>query len=273
MTNVQQEADIQPLIAAVRNSAKYRTVSQDLIRYLIARELRAGRTEKETVKAVKSKLHQVAGAYFPGRARYRQWLLQLQRAAQTGDEAWREACCQVMGHHASTRERLPILNRFYAETLAEVGAVDSVLDVACGLNPLSIPWMPLAENARYIACDIYEDLATFLDAFLKLADLQGEGRVCDLINTAPPDAVMLALVLKTLPPLEQIDKAAGINLLRRLKAKYLLVSFPVQSLGGRKKGMAANYEARFQEVIGGEGWPVKQFKFETELAFLIEKHR
>ena len=268
---VQQEADIEALIVAVRNSAKYRTVSEELIRHLMLRELRLGRSDKEAVKAVKNKLHQVAGAYFPGRARYERWLLQLQQASQAGDEAWRSACRRVMQHHASTRERLPFLDRFYAEILSEVGPVESVLDVACGLNPLSIPWMPLAENASYIACDIYEDMMAFLDAFLELAGLRGQGRVCDLISTVPRDEVMLALVLKALPPLEQVDKQAGINLLRQLKAKYVLVSFPVQSLGGRKKGMAANYETRFQAVIRGEGWPVERFQFETELAFLIQK--
>ena len=55
----------------------------------------------------------------------------------------------------------------------------------------------------------------------------------------------------------------------RLQAKYLLVSFPAKSLGGRQKGMVQTYEAQFEGWLEGRGWDVKKFEFENELAFLV----
>jgi 16S rRNA (guanine(1405)-N(7))-methyltransferase len=79
------------------------------------------------------------------------------------------------------------------------------------------------------------------------------------------------VVLKALPPLEQLDRRAGINLLRALDADRMLVSFPARSLGGRAKGMAENYEQRFRAMVADEGWPVERFAFATEIAFLVTK--
>ena len=50
-----------------------------------------------------------------------------------------------MGYHSSTRERLPILEQFYARALADIPPARVVLDLACGLNPLALAWMPLGE--------------------------------------------------------------------------------------------------------------------------------
>jgi 16S rRNA (guanine(1405)-N(7))-methyltransferase len=81
----------------------------------------------------------------------------------------------------------------------------------------------------------------------------------------------LALVLKTIPCLEQVDKTAGQQILENLPARYLLVSFPGRSLGGRAKGMIENYEAHFRNLIKGKDWKLQRFEFQSELAFLIDK--
>jgi len=149
--------------------------------------------------------------------------------------------------------------------------IRSVLDVACGLNPLAQPWMPLAPGAAYYACDIYADMIAFLNDYFRLTGVPGQAQVCDLVADPPRQPVDLALVLKALPPLELLEKRAGLNLLRALNAKYLLVSFPARSLGGRDKGMVEHYAGRFLTVAEAEDWPVERFEFATELAFRVQK--
>ena len=260
------------LTALVLASSKYCSVSPDLVRRLGQAELAKGRKLKEAAKAVKNKLHQVGGAYLPAGTNYGQWLEELRAANRAPTPAsapeFREACLRIMGYHASTRERIPILDRFYAETLASLPPIRSVLDVACGLNPLAIPWMPLAEGAAYHVCDIYAGMVDFVEQYLALLGMPGSSTVCDLATTVPARRVDLALVLKVIPCLEQLDSAAGERLLDALDADWLLVSFPVRSLGGRGKGMVANYERRFRELVEPRGWPVQRFEFSTELAFL-----
>ena len=81
----------------------------------------------------------------------------------------------------------------------------------------------------------------------------------------------MALILKTIPCLEQLDKTAGLRLLETIQAEHILVSFPVHSLGGRSKGMVENYEARFHALVQGKRWAIQRFEFATELAFLVTK--
>jgi len=302
--------DIVELIQMVRASQKYGAIDEDLIRGIGLRELAARGTLKEAVKATKNKLHQVAGAYLDARPPYDEWLSALVEADDGGrtteddrepraenreptDDGGRTTgdrplgdehsklktqnsklalvCREIMRHHASTRERLPFLGSFYATALAGIGPIRSVLDVACGLNPLALPWMPFGADVAYDACDIYADMVDFLNGFFRIAGVRGQAQVCDLISNPPRQPVDLALVLKVFPPLDQLKKDAGRDLLRALDAPYLLVSFPARSLGGRDKGMASSYEARFRALAEAEGWAIERFIFPTELAFLVRR--
>jgi 16S rRNA (guanine(1405)-N(7))-methyltransferase len=265
------------VVEAVLGSSKYRHVSIALVREIGRVELGKGRGMKEAVKAVKNKLHQVAGAYGEGVGEgsnrpYERWLMELREAAGSRDvDAVKDVCRRIMGSHASTRERLPILEEFYGRIFEELPPVGSVIDVACGLNPLAIPWMGLADGAGYVAYDIYDDMMGFLSRALGIMGVKGRGEIRDVVAEPPVEEVDLALVLKAIPCLEQIDKSAGRRLLDGLKAKNMVVSFPVASLGGRNKGMAANYEARFWELAEGREWSVKKLLFKSELVFVVSR--
>lgn len=257
------------LVAAVRSSAKYRHVCAEVVRHVGERELTNRHSLKEAIKATKSKLHQVGAAYLPAQTRYGQWLEELRRAAHSSEADLRAMCARIMSHHASTRERLPILEQFYRTTLREVGSVHTVLDIACGFNPLAIPWMGLLPETAYFAYDMYEDLTAFLGSFFALIGRPGKVEARDVLHNLPSETVDLVYLLKAIPCLEQLEPSAGSRLLERIRARYLLVSFPVASLGGRDRHMLANYEARFRELIRDRGWAVQRFAFESELAFLV----
>jgi 16S rRNA (guanine(1405)-N(7))-methyltransferase len=267
------EADLSRLVQAVGASAKYRPICHELVEHIGRQELAKRRNLREAVKATKNKLHQVGGAYLPDQARYAAWLAELRAVQQPAD--LRPLCRKIMEAHASTRERLPILDEFYATTLADLPSVRSVLDLACGLNPLALPWLPLAEGATYWAMDIYEDMMAFVRDFLALplAGVRGQTQARDVLQLGPLPRVDLALILKAIPCLEQMDKAAGARLLDVIRADYVLISYPAHSLGHRDKGMVANYEARFRQLLTSRPGQVRRFQFSGELAFLISAKR
>lgn len=258
---------LEALVSDILKSPKYNHVCEELVQHIGADELGKRRNLKEAVKAAKNKLHQVGGAFLDGGAA--EWGEALAEAARSGDLP--AACEQIMNHHASTRERLPILEEFYTALFADLPPVRSVLDVACGLNPLAIPWMLLAPGAVYYAYDIYRDMIDLLNMFWPLVGVQGQAAARDMSRFIPPERVDVALVLKTIPCLEQLDKTAGRRLIETINAAFLVVSFPVRSLGGYDKGMAENYETRLHTLLEGKNWPVKRFEFATELAFVISK--
>jgi len=263
---------IDQLIEAVLASSKYRSIDRDFVRYIGMRELARRQNLKEAIKATKNKLHQVGGAYQDSTPRYAVWLDKLRQAAQAGDREYvPDVCKWVMGYHSSTRERLPMLEQFYSTILADLPPINSIIDIACGLHPLAIPWMPLSEHAQYYAYDIYQDMMDFLNECMALLHVQGYGKACNVLQDCPTQRVDVAFMLKVIPCLEQVDKSAGLRLLETINADHLVVSFPAYSLGGRKKDMVANYEARFYELVENKPWSIQRFAFPGELVFLLSK--
>jgi 16S rRNA (guanine(1405)-N(7))-methyltransferase len=176
-----------------------------------------------------------------------------------------------MEQHASTAERLPIIDTFFQTCLASLAPVHSVIDLACGLNPFAIPWMPLADKFTYIACDIYEDMLGLVNTFFHHMRIQGETMPCNLMNGVPENDAQVVLLLKSIPCLEQIKKPFGARILQLIPVRNILVSYPVHSLGGRRKGMETFYRGHFSQIIQAKPWKVTEFSFETELAFLVQK--
>jgi 16S rRNA (guanine(1405)-N(7))-methyltransferase len=261
---------IREIVESVLASRKYQTIAPDLIHAIAAAEMAKGRSRKDALKATKNQLHQSAAAYQAGRMAYDSWLLDLRQSHEDANaEEFRTRLRAILAHHASTAERLPILDDFYRTILADLPPLRSVLDVACGLNPLTLPWMGLPADVIYYACDIYGDQIHFLNEFFHLAGIQGLAEVRNVLDQPPTQHVDLALVLKTIPCLEQMDRSAGVRLLDAINARYLLVSFPVRSLGGRAKGMSASYEAHFEKLAAGRDWSINRFEFDGELAFLV----
>jgi len=264
--------ELDRLVEAIHKSAKYRTVSEEVVRGLGARELAKGRSLREAIKATKSKLHQVGAAYLAGRLPYAQWLERLVQASQDGEPGRiREVCREAMAQHASTRERLPHLDSFFAQLLEPIAPVSSVLDVACGLNPLASPWMPLAPMAQYYGCEMYTDMVAFLNVAMPLLGVQTRIEACDATVSLPAIKTDVALVLKSLPCLEQLVPSCSTALLRQIRSDFVVVSYPVRSLGGRDRGMLRNYEQQLWALVEGEGWTVRRVLFESELVFVVNK--
>ncbi len=258
------------VVAAVRASAKYRHVAPALMETLAARELAAGARPKDAVKSVKNKLHQVAGAYQVEPLQGDAWLAEAQTCRAQGRDM-RPLCRSLMARHASTRERLSILDEFYPTLFGDLPPVNSVLDLACGLNPLALPWMGLAPDAIYHACDIYTDQLELINRWFAIAGQSGEAFLCDLVTAPPALRADVVLLLKAIPCLQQVDREIGRRLLDTIDAPTIIVSYPAHSLGGRKHGMPEQYAAQFARFVEGRAWQVEPFHFATELVYRIRR--
>jgi 16S rRNA (guanine(1405)-N(7))-methyltransferase len=267
------EEQLPELVRLVRESAKYAPIDEVLVAAIGRAELVKRHSLKEAVKSTRNKLHQIGSAFQEKPIPYAKWLEELKALpADLDSPQVREFLIGNMRLHASTAERLSIHEDFFAKTLASIVPLTSILDLACGLNPLNLPWMPTAEHFTYEACDIYSDMTGYVNAFFTHFNIKGSASLCDLTHTVPKTHVQVAFLLKTIPCLEQLDKTAGRRLLEELNAEHILVSFPAHSLGGRSKGMVENYEAHFSELVAGKDWQVTRFEFPGELAFLVRKH-
>lgn len=214
------------IVDRVRRSSRYREVDPSLVERLATEELPKARNPDDAVKRVKRRLHQAVGAF---------------RGGLTGDAAMRS--------HASVRERLPFLATFYSGIWAITGTPSSVLDLGCGLNPLALPHMGLAPDARYVAIDVDERLLGVVRSFLEQSRQPHAVRSVDLVRDVPQDEVDTALMLKLVTTLDHQDPDAATRLLRGIRASHAVVSFTTRSLGGRGKGMERTNRARMDRLV------------------------
>ena len=269
-------------LASILTARKYRSIHPGLVRDIAAAELAKGRSIKEAVKAAKSQLHQSAAAYIRRNLDYDDALRQLQTtvtAAKRGpgsdpsaDPSVRTLLRQLMSAHASTHERLPILDTLYPQIFQRLPPIRSVLDVACGLHPLARPWMPLPAGTPYFAIDIFSDQIDFLNSFFHIMNYAGaaaQHNALDHKSTPPAD---VAFLLQTLPCLEQIESGASERLLHQIDAPTLIVSFPNHTLAGRKHGMAQHYTADFLSRIKKAGWQADSLTYPSELIYIVQRH-
>lgn len=273
------QAVLERLVTEVLASAGYRTLDPALIARIGRDELATRRSFKEAVKATKSRLHQVHGAFQAGKVDYDGWLARLREARgeagtplydlRDGPPAFAAQSLHVMARHASTAERAPILDRFYSTLLPALPAVRTVLDLGCGLHPLAIPWMGLQPGTRYLGYEIDAAQVAFLNAYLALAGISGCVQVRDVHAEPPAEEADLALALKLLPTLDRLGHDGGAALLAALRVPYLVASFPDRTLGGHAKGMGRQYEARFTALVAARGWQAQRFSFPGELVFVV----
>jgi 16S rRNA (guanine(1405)-N(7))-methyltransferase len=264
-------SDLEKVVASIASSKKYGAVCDDTVRRIAERELAHRGSLKAATKATKRRLHQIYGG-FEQPFDYDLAYQQLAAAYLAGSEADIKAASRnILGQHSSTRERLPILDQFYAAILAITGRPESILDLGCGLNPLALPWMGLACDARYIALDIDAERIRFLNRFLPLAGLSPLARCQDVLNQPPRDEADLALLLKMSPSLERQEPGSTLWLLEQLTAPCLVVSYAAKSLGGREKGMPDQYEQQFSQLAQNRDWSVEKLVFETELVFVVQR--
>ncbi|NMB62953.1 MAG: hypothetical protein GYA18_11530 [Chloroflexi bacterium] len=264
--------DKDEVIRQVLEKKKYSHLDKDLVAFIAAEEIKKRASLKEAVKSTANKLHQVGWAYFAQQPDYTTHLHEL--AALPADlhaDMSRQFCLQLMQEHASTRERLSILDEFYTILFSDIRPITSILDLACGFNPLALGWMPVAPDVRYNACDIFDDMNAFLQSFFAHFHIQGKAETCNLLSTIPQEKVQVALLLKTLPCLEQAEKESSRRILTDIRARTLIVSFPVHSIGGREKGMRQHYASQFEALLAELGWNYQKFLFASELAYRIER--
>jgi len=281
--------EIARLAKAILESPKYRGLDlcAETVHDLLARELPLHRSQKDAVKAVRKKLHNVVAPYL-GDPDYAEMADQLERAFQEGRS--RETCSLILSSHASTRERLEILDEFYPRLFDLTGTPQSILDLACGLNPFTFPWMFSASGTvssasgtvssasgtvssarvQYHAYDIHKPRVQLINRFFELQGLAPLAEVRDILIHPPEIAADVAFFFKEAHRFEQRQRGCNRAFWQALRVRWLLVSLPPASLTGRHS-LIDSQRRLLYDNLSGLNWPVTEMLFENELVFCIRK--
>lgn len=246
------------VVSRLRAAAKYRAVHPDTIAEVVAYEAgvlgpRASASQLE--QRVRGRLHKVAALH----------LLTAKPAALRRSADPRE----ILAGHISTAERLPDLDAFYPLILSLVPPPATIADIACALNPFTLPWLRKVSPASYTGYDLNADFAALANDFL--AAYPGcSVRHLDVL-TSTPEPADVALLLKTYHCIEDRQRGAALSLVDRLPARQVVVSFPTRAMNGRPAVFARRHLAELAALAGSRGWACARATLPTEEFIVLDK--
>ncbi len=262
---------VEKVVLDLRGSKKYKFLAEDTIRDVVTLELQKHKSVKNAVKAARKRLHLILASYLseinPAAAGQL-----LDDVFSSGDgEKIKQACLDIMGKHASTRERLPILADFYQRIFQVTGIPRTVADLACAMNPFSYRWMNLPPETAYYAYDNNQQTVALLDTYFQLEKLTTPPEERDVLCNPPQEDFDVVFLFKMYHCLEHRQKGAGLEVLKNIRARWLAVSFPTQNLVGRRSDIFGNYKNALEEYTRDRARDSHILEFDTELVLIIDQ--
>ncbi len=256
-----------PLLDKLLQSKKYRDICPDTVRRVWAECLQKYKKPKDAEKAAREALHGISGAFMtPGEARQLAYDMQDWHIKHTD-----VGLDKMLSRHASTRERLPVsdMDALYGRIFEVTGRPRSVLDLACGIQPLYLG----ARGIKATGVDISRLAVDAVNRFGEVYGMPVSAACADLLSprAIPREHFEMALLFKLLPLLERQKAGAALDVMNAVNADRLVVSFPTRTLGGRNVGMAAQYGEWMESHIPSGRAVAASFETENELFFILGK--
>jgi len=264
--------DINLLIEKIKKSSKYQKleICEDTIRNLLETEFKKYKNTNDAVKSAKKKLHEVVAIYL-GDPNYQSAIQKLTSSFNSNQiDAIKTSCSQIMLEHLSTRERSHILDQFYEKIFEITGKPSTILDLACGLNPLSFPWMQLSNSTNYYAYDIHQTRINFINDYFSLQELKSLARVQDILIDFPCETGDVAFIFKEVHRFENRKRGCTLALLDALSVHYIVISLPPKNKSGRGD-LKERHRNLLYTIIKERPWQVVEIEFENEIVFCLDK--
>lgn len=256
------------IIAQITGSRKYSFLLNDFVRRIAAEESPKYKKDKDKIKAVKNRLHQLYGAFFPDECHKKAHMLLDQY--QSGNNIT-EVSERIAKLHVSTSERIGFVKEFYDYIFNNLVHYRSIADIGCGFNPFCLPWMPMNEIKEYYACDIDRRTSELVNRFFGLLKMPRLASDIDIIADAPCYETDAAFLFKLIPVLENQSQGRGYQVLEKIQAGNIAVTFPVRTLCGKDKGMETNYAEMFEKKLPRKLSILKKCVIGNELIYILSK--
>lgn len=263
---------IDEIVNKIKSSKKYKIILEETIRDVLTSEYSRHKSIKIAEEMAKKKLHRIRAEYL-GEPNYKKVKDSLATAFQSGnDEEIREVCWSIFSKHSSTRERNQLLDDYYKKLFEVTGMPNTVADLACALNPLSFRWMGLPQSVKFYSYDVNEQFIDLINYYFELEGLEPLGIQRDVFSRPPEIQVEVAFLFKMYYCLEHRQTGAGLEVVKNVPAKKVLISFPTINLVAKKTDILGNHESELKKGAEEHGWKLGYIEFENEVVVVVEKN-
>jgi hypothetical protein len=269
-------SEIKEVIAKIKekkefNAIEDRFVRTELIKYLKQNKkalhaIQEGRVRSEdyknAVKAVRAILRRVYGVFLTKEGQKREEYLE------------KEDYEKILETHLSTKERLLIYPTIYQKIFAITGNPKVILDLGCGLNPVSYIFMKV--DAEYYACELSSADCDFLNTFFEKLKIKGKAVPLDLIEVSKnPELLKFpkADVCFLFKVLDEVERKRGRKtseaLIKAINADWLVISFATRKVTG--KPMKYPYRRWLEQMLTRLGYEFEIIKEANEIFYVVRK--
>jgi len=231
---------------------------------------------KETIKQVRANLRKYYGAFVKTSSEIlSNELSKLKVIIESTNniENLKEISKKIMELHQSTKERNLMYPFIYSKLWKITQKPNSILDLGAGLNPLSYPFMNL-EKLNYIAVELNAKDCEILNEYFKAMakfDLKGKALNIDLnteegIKQISQIKIDVCFIFKLL---DLLKKGYKKEILKAVKSKYIIVSFPTETLSGKK--MTFKRRIWFEKICENLNYPFEILEIDNEIFYIVKK--
>lgn len=190
----------------------------------------------------------------------------------------------ILLSHASSSERIEGYTNLYAWLKKKIKVMNSIIDLGCGLHPLSIIFLGKKKlsGMNYFAFDInnsekdllhlfFEKLSSMCPGFYGQAEIMNLRATTATTKLTSLDNMDLAFMLKLT---DHLDRGQGHKMTEKIltsvKAKFVLLSFPTIT----RSGNPMRYPKRkwVEYLCERLGYSFENFETKNELFYLVKKY-
>lgn len=226
-------------------------------------KLKKSKEYKIVLKDLRKVLHEIYGM-FQLKGNKQKLLSQLRNITKDNKE-FMEIHKYILKTHRSTKERLNDYSFIYKKILDK--SDKSILDIGAGINIFSFPWMNL-NKVTYTALEFSRKDCLFLEEYFKIMNkfgLNGKAIKRNLLKDRDFPKADVVFLFKILDTLESLKKGVSKDILKAIKCKKLIVSFPTKTLSGKTLGKKRL--TWFIKLIKS----YKTFEIENEIFFIVKE--
>jgi 2-polyprenyl-3-methyl-5-hydroxy-6-metoxy-1,4-benzoquinol methylase len=221
-----------------------------------------------TIKYVRSQSHNIYEIFQTTNISKREKLLNEMKTLDTN------SVVPLLETHISTKERLPYYEETYKEIFQRIGFPKgkiSILDIGCGLNPISIPYLEInTKKLTYYASEMSADDLTIINHFFSKFHILGETFSCNLTKDyekLKKYPVFVCFAFKVFDVLESQEVHIGYEILSSINADYLIASFPLQNI--KQMSMERSKVNYFERFLNKTSRTFETFSTENELFYIV----
>ncbi len=185
---------------------------------------------------------------------------------------------EMLHCHSSTRERKEFYEEVYEGIFSKVKKPKRILDVGCGLNAFSLPFIGF-DDFEYVGVDVGKEDIRLINSYLKLSKklyyFSGKGLEVnvfdrDYLKKVPKGKFDVCFLFKMADVLDyKGDHKNSEEFLKKVNSKSVVVSFPTKTISNRK--MNNPRRKWFELMVKRLKYKFSYFEIGNECFYIVNK--